>query len=130
LVFFFLIAPDLARRIFFPTAFTGAWKISSPRMGDVESRPLNWEEGEALEQREDGRDSYSERGEGTAAKPGEVEQPGWKIWVTMFVCWSSWLVTSWTSVDIGETTRGSSERKWAGVSGKGDEQVEEGEEEV
>lgn len=41
-------------------------------MEEVESDSLDWEEGAALEQREEGSDSHSERGERATTEAGEV----------------------------------------------------------
>ena len=47
-------------------------RISSLEMKEVESQPLDWEEGAVLEQREEGSDSHSERGERATTDVGEA----------------------------------------------------------
>ena len=48
----------------------------SLEMKEVESQPLDWEEGAVLEQREEGSDSHSERGERATTDVGEAVWAG------------------------------------------------------
>jgi hypothetical protein len=69
--------PALVRRVFLPAALTGILeRISSLEVEEVESQLLDWEDGAVLEQREEGSDSHSERGERATTDVGEVEWAG------------------------------------------------------